>query len=164
MMPFFYRTIMIKKKPVIIGIVATASAALALGLFLWPRLSEDQPSPESTYEMDVAANMGITYIRVTPELSAYYDLGVDSGVLVTEVIPDSPMDCASLQAGDVILSCNGTPLDEGAPLLGLVRRCGRGDNLVLEVYRDRCCRTIECCPYCGTENCDCYHQTNEDEN
>jgi hypothetical protein len=154
-----------KNKLAIAGIIAAAATALVLGLFLWPRLSENRPPSEPAPETeDAAANLGITYIRVTPTLSACYDLGVDSGVLVTEVIPDSPMDQASLQVGDVILSCNGKPLNEGIPLLGIVRTCCRGDHLVLEVYRDECCHTIKCCPYCGTPDCECCDSTQEEQN
>ena len=144
---------MIKKRVATIGIVASISAALVLGLFLLPRLSEDQPPSEPAPETDPVMRFGMTYIKVTPMLSAYYDLGVDSGVLVTEVIPGSPMELASVQPGDVILSCNGIKLDEGVSLLEMVRTCRPGDNLVLEVCRDRCCRTVECCPYCETPDC-----------
>ena len=146
---------MIKKRIVITGIVASVSAALVLGFLLLPQLSEGQPLSEPAPETDPVMRFGLTYIKVTPMLSAYYDLGVDSGVLVTEVIPGSPMELASVQPGDVILSCNGLKLDEGVPLLEMVRACRPSDNLVLEIYRDRCCRTVECCLYCGTPNCNC---------
>jgi len=124
-------------------------------LVVLPRQSADLPESEPTSETDVAADLGITYLRVTPMLSAYYDLGVDSGVLVTEVIPGSPMDLASVQAGDVILSYNGTKVDESVSLLGIMRVCHPDDRISLEVCRNKDCCTVEFCPCCGTPDCNC---------
>ena len=146
---------MIRKKAVIVGITVAISISLVLGLVVLPRQSPDLSAPEPVAETDVAIDLGITYLRVTPMLSAYYDLGVDSGVLVTEVIPGSPMDRASVQAGDVILSYNGTKVDESVSLLGIMRTCLPDDSISIEVCRDKDCSTIEFCSCCGTLACDC---------
>jgi len=126
-----------------------------LGLVVLPRQSPDLSAPEPVVETDAVIDLGITYICVTPMLSAYYDLGVDSGVLVTEVTPDSPMDLASVQAGDVILSYNGTKVDESVSLLGIMRTCCPDDSILLEVCRNKDCSIIEFCSCCGTPDCDC---------
>ena len=149
---------MIKKRTAIAVIAAAVSISLVLGLFVLPQISQDAPLSAPERESDAVMRFGMTYIRVTPALSDYYDLGIESGVLVTEVIPGSPADLASVKAGDVILSCNGIPLDEAVPLLGIVRTCRPGEHLVFEVYSDDCCRTVDCCPYCGncgTPDCEC---------
>lgn len=146
---------MIRKKVVLACIAAAVSTSLVLGLVVLPRQSPDLSAPEPVVETDAVINLGITYLRVTPMLSDYYDLGVDSGVLVTEVTPGSPMDLASVQAGDVILSYNGTKVDESVSLLGIMRTCRPDDNIALEVCRnkDRC--VIEFCSCCGTPDCNC---------
>lgn len=154
---------MIRKKGVIISIAAAVSVALVSGINLAPQLSEESPSSEIMSISDPIRNLGMTYIKVTPMLSAYYDLDVDSGVLVTEVTPGSPMELANIQPGDIIVSCNGTALDEQSPLLEIIRGCRPGDNLSLEIYRDSCCHTIECCPYCGTPDCDCCETAPDNE-
>ena len=145
---------MIKSKLTIAGIIVSISLTLTLVVFPSLRHPEDfssKPAKETVTGM----NLGITYLRVTPALSAYYDLGIDSGVLVTEVIPGSPMDMASVQEGDVICSCNGVKLGEGVTLLGMMRECRSDGKLTLEVCRGRNCRSVECCPCCGTPDCNC---------
>ncbi len=62
-------------------------------------------------------------------------MGVDSGALVTEVVPGSPAELAGVQVGDVILSFNGTRLDEEVPLLGMMMSCPAGNRVTLEVWR-----------------------------
>jgi len=102
---------MIRKKVVIVSIVVAVSISLVLGLVVLPRQSTDLLVSEPTSETDVAVDLGIIYLRVTPAISDYYDLGIDYGILVTEVTPDSPMDEASVRVGDVIYSYNGIKLD-----------------------------------------------------
>lgn len=154
---------MSKKKLIIAGIVAAISVTVALVVSpLLPQL-EDRSSSELAQEADTGVNLGITYLPVTPMLSAYYDLGVDSGVLVTEVVPGSPMELASVQTGDVILSCNGCKLDEGVSLLGMMRAFQPDDKIVLEVSSEGHHHIVECCRCCGTPGCTCGHSIPEDE-
>ncbi len=154
---------MSKKKLIIAGIVAAISVTVALVVSpLLPQLA-DRSSAELAQEADTGVNLGITYLPVTPELSAYYDLGVDSGVLVTEVTPGRPMEMASVQEGDVILSCNDTKLDEGVSLLEMIRACQPDDKVVLEISSDGQRRKVEWCPNCGTPACICDPSTPEDE-
>ena len=97
-------------------------------------------------------------------LSACYDLGLDYGVLVTEVVPGSPMDLASVQAGDVILSYNGAKLDEGGSLLGMMRACRPDDRIAIEVCRNKSCHIVEFCACCGTPYCNCEGPVSKDKN
>ena len=95
---------MVRKKILISGVAATVSALLVVFVVL-PRQAA-QPDLAPAPEANVAVALGITYLRVTPALADYYHLREDSGVLVTEVTPGSPMDLAAIQAGDIILSYN----------------------------------------------------------
>ncbi len=149
---------MIGKKSLIASIVAAVSISLVLGLVVLPRQSTDLPEPEPTSETDVAVDLGIIYLRVTPAISDYYDLGIDYGILVTEVTPDSPMDEASVQVGDVIYSYNGIKLDEAESPLRLMRTCRSGDKISLETCRNQDCsivRLVYFCSGCGTDECTC---------
>jgi S1-C subfamily serine protease len=154
---------MSKKQLIIAGIAAAISLTVALVVSpLLPQLA-DRSSSELAQESDTSASLGITYLPVTPALSAYYDLGVDSGVLVTEVVPGSPMELASVQKGDVILSCNGCKLDEGVSLLGMMRTFQPDDKIVLEVSSEGHRHIVEYCCGCGTPECTCGRSTPEDE-
>jgi membrane-associated protease RseP (regulator of RpoE activity) len=153
-MPFFkIGRLMARKKILISGIVAAVSALLVVFVVL-PR-QPDQTELAPTPEADAGVALGITYLRVTPTLADYYHLGVDSGVLVTEVTPGSPMDLASIQAGDVILSYNGTEVAEDVSLLGLMRTCRPKDTISLEICRGRDHCFVEFCCCYGTAGCDC---------
>ena len=143
------------RKKTIIAIVATAvSVSLVLGLVVLPRQSVDLSVAEPASETAMP-DLGITYLPITPTLCDYYDLEVDSGVLVTEVKPGSPMDVASVKAGDVITSFNGTDLEKGVSLLGVMRTCCHHDEICLELCRNGECSVITLCDCCGTSGCDC---------
>ncbi len=49
---------------------------------------------------------GMAVVTITPELVDRYHLAVNSGVLVTQVVPGGAADDAGLEAGDVIVSVN----------------------------------------------------------
>ena len=47
--------------------------------------------------------IGIQGVSVSPQVASYYRLGVDHGVLVTNVVPGSPAQKSRIDSGDVIL-------------------------------------------------------------
>ena len=154
---------MIKNNKFSASIVAAISIPLVLVFFLLPRISADLPTADSAEDNISWMNLGITYLRVTPELSDYYNLGVDSGVIITEVTPGSTMDMADVKAGDVICSCNGIELNEDVSLLKLLREALSDDTVMLEICRGGDCRMIGCCQDCGTSECTCGCSTVNDE-
>lgn len=155
---------MLTKKIIIVWVVSIVSVAIALVVFLIPRETRQWVPPAAVQGENVVTGLGVSYIPLTPELSQYFDLGVDSGVLVTEVVSGSPMNQASVQAGDVILSYNGIELDEAASLLRLMRESPPDEEIVLEVWgcKENCCYSVECCKSCGTPDCVCSNSTPEE--
>ena len=137
-MVFSFSTTKTRVTVAIIGIVIIISVLLGF-FFLWTQTDVGRPA-----QIDEASpGLGITYLTITPAVSVYYRLGVQYGALVTEVIPGSPADLAGVAAGDVILSFNGTKLDEEVPLLGMMMSCPAGDMVRLEVYRVKDILTVE---------------------
>ncbi len=134
---------MVRGRAAFVAASMVIAVAILLGLFLFRWQSEDQSPPGQVQETDTAVNLGITYLPVTPRLSAYYGLEVDSGALVTEVTHDSPADKAGMKVGDVILSFNGARLEEGAPLLGMMMACPAGNRIALEVWRGNSTSIVE---------------------
>jgi len=55
--------------------------------------------------------LGITGLGLTKEISAYYGLHVEKGVLVTGIVSDGPADRAGIIVGDIILRFDGAPID-----------------------------------------------------
>ncbi len=127
----------------VIGIGAAVLSVLILGFYFHPWRTETSLSLEPARESSASIDLGVTYLPLTPGLSAYYDLGVDSGALVTEVAIDSPADRAGVRVGDVILSFNGASVEKETSLLGMMRACPTGSNVVLEVCRGKRNQIIE---------------------
>ena len=75
---------------------------------------------------------GARMTELNPGLAEYF--GVDRGVLLTDVLADSPAQEAGLQAGDVIVSADGHPISS----LGALRRVLAGVDdwpVTLEIVR-----------------------------
>ncbi|OGO30783.1 MAG: hypothetical protein A2Z29_03780 [Chloroflexi bacterium RBG_16_56_11] len=135
MVSSFFRTSRTKTK-IFAAVIGPVFAALVLfGLFVL-RGQTSEAAPNGTGQTDQASpGLGITYLNVTPAVSAYYRLGVQYGALVTEVVPGSPACLAGVETGDVILSFNGTRLGEDVSLLGMMMACPEGDMVQVEVWR-----------------------------
>lgn len=129
-----------------VTLVAVSVVMIAMvlwGFFVFRWKVDDRVPLSAAQKTDTGLLLGITYLSLTSGLSSYYDLGVDSGVLVTEVAPDGAASRAGVKVGDVILSYNGVILEEQSPLLGMMRACRVGNAVVLEVLREKTTRTIE---------------------
>ena len=65
-------------------------------------------------------------------------LGRDSadGALVTDVVEGSPAQAAGVQVGDVIVSCNGSDIEDARSLSRLVGSADAGDEARLRVWRN----------------------------
>ena len=124
-------------------VITLGVVVVLLGFFLISNQSEDGMLPEPASQQRTSIDLGMTYLQVTPQLSAYYDIGVESGALVTEVVPDSPAERAGIRAGDVIISFNSARLEKGSPLLGMMMACPAGHTATLEVRRGNDTMTVK---------------------
>lgn len=70
-----------------------------------------------------------------PYLGARYQ-ELSRGVLVREVLSNTPAKLAGLRKGDIIVSINGHPVDERHPLISLLLEHQVGDAVILEMRRD----------------------------
>lgn len=121
---------------VILGIAAVVTMIVVVAVSLLDQ--RDGALPDA-----VTVDMGVSYLPVTPGVSDYYGLGVDSGALVTEVAPDSMAARAGVVVGDVILTFNGIEVREESPLLGAMRNCPAGNVIALEVWRGQSRQKVE---------------------
>jgi hypothetical protein len=142
-------------KPVIALIASTVSLAVISGILFLPGGPFDR---SNILDIDNPNNLGLTYVPLSPESCGCYGLEIDSGALITEVIPGSPIDMASVKSGDVIISYNGTELNKDVNLLTLVKEHSDDEDIVLEICRGDRCYSVNCCTGCGSGDCDCDHQ------
>ena len=125
-----------KRGGVILGIAAVVTMIVVVAVSLLDQRDGALPNA-------VTVDMGVSYLPVTPGVSDYYGLGVDSGALVTEVVPDSMAARAGVGVGDVILTFNGAEVREESPLLGAMRNCPAGNVIALEVWRGQSRQKVE---------------------
>jgi serine protease Do len=81
--------------------------------------------------------LGIRYQSITPGVSRAYNLPVDWGVYITDVIPNSPAAQSGLQSDDILTQIGDTALDETHSYLNTLFQYRPGDTVTLTFVRDR---------------------------
>jgi len=79
--------------------------------------------------------LGVRVQTVDEALAAALDLDEADGVLVSDVIEDSPAEAAGLQQGDLILSVDGRDASDPDRFTRRVRRVDPGETVALEIVR-----------------------------
>jgi serine protease Do len=79
--------------------------------------------------------LGVAIQELSPELAESFGLDKSTGALVSSVDKGSAADKAGLQAGDVILKFNGTPITQSSELPPLVSDTAPGSKAALSVWR-----------------------------
>ena len=80
--------------------------------------------------------LGIYIQELTPSLREALKLGDRKGLIITEVVEDSPADEAGLQEEDVILEFDGKKVEKVREFTRLVRRTPPGTRVKLLIFRD----------------------------
>ena len=81
--------------------------------------------------------LGIVIQDLTPDLAAGFGLPDTGGVLISDVMKDSPAEAAGMRAGDVIVEFTGAPIKEVIDLQRRVAAVEPGRPTGLTVIRDR---------------------------
>jgi S1-C subfamily serine protease len=87
------------------------------------------------YGMVTSPWVGIYGVTMTPQVARYYNLKVDRGVLVTNVVPRSPAQKSGVTPGDVIVSINDSPVASIQDLKTEIDKRRVGDGVSLMVLR-----------------------------
>jgi serine protease Do len=80
--------------------------------------------------------LGVTIGEVTPELAAEFGARPGQGVVVTEIMPDSPAAEAGVREDDVIVAFNGKRVNGPRELQEAVEQTTLGERRTLTVLRD----------------------------
>lgn len=79
--------------------------------------------------------LGIVGLSLTEEVSQYYDLPLNSGVLITKVTDGSPAQRAGMIMGDIILRMDNTAIETIEDLLGEIHKRKVGEKVRVTVFR-----------------------------
>jgi len=79
--------------------------------------------------------LGILGLSLNEEVSRYYDLPLDRGVLVTKVTNGSPAQRAGIIMGDIILKMGDIKVDSIEDLLNEIHKRKVGENVKVSVFR-----------------------------
>ena len=79
--------------------------------------------------------LGIAMQPVDKDIAEAFGLEKAEGVLIAEVVKDSPADKAGLKQGDIILECNGIPIKSMASFRNEISLMSPGATVTLKVSR-----------------------------
>jgi serine protease Do len=79
---------------------------------------------------------GVVVQAVTPELAQSFGLSERKGVLVSQVVKDSPAEKAGLKSGDIILEFAGKPIHEMQELPRIAANMPAGKKAVVKILRN----------------------------
>jgi serine protease Do len=79
--------------------------------------------------------IGVTTQTITPLMAEALGLTVDAGVVISDVIAGSPAARAGLEPGDVVLTLDGKPMENGRQFRINVYTRGIGQQVAVEVRR-----------------------------
>jgi S1-C subfamily serine protease len=80
--------------------------------------------------------LGVTIQPLTPELSKQFGLEAEKGVLVGDVVEDSPAEKAGIQRGDVIVEFDGKDVKDPTQLRNMVAGTAPDTGVALKIMRE----------------------------
>lgn len=81
------------------------------------------------------AYMGVLYTAITREMVQQFRLGVQEGLILTTVEPNSPAAAAGLRRSDIIVQAGGVPIRQGGDLRRLLRESPAGRVVEIVAFR-----------------------------
>jgi serine protease Do len=87
--------------------------------------------------------LGVSVQPLTPELAKSFGAKDTKGVLIADVLQDSPANKAGLQAGDIILEFDGHKIESPPDLQRSVGLTAPGKAVQVKVWRDRAEKQVE---------------------
>jgi len=79
--------------------------------------------------------IAINAVDVNPKLVAYYNLPVDRGVVITNVLPGSEAARSGIEPGDILVRMDEIDINNVRDLIKVINKHKAGDSVVMELYR-----------------------------
>ncbi|NIP41875.1 MAG: PDZ domain-containing protein [candidate division Zixibacteria bacterium] len=117
-------------------IILTVGLVLALGLFLGSNMLFAESAKDEQAETYQKAWLGVYMQDLTEDIAEALGIEVEEGVLINDVIEDSPADKAGLEDGDVIVRLGSDVVDDAGDLSKAIKSRKPGEKVDLVIYRD----------------------------
>ena len=132
---------MLNRRLSYIIIASVALVLIAAGVIFLHSMGQNS-APSTTQENSPAVKLGFSYLPVNRTVAQYYNLGVDSGALVTEVTKGGLADQAGIKPGDVVTCFDGCQITADTSLLGLMQSCCVTNGVTVTFQNNGCCRLV----------------------
>jgi serine protease Do len=87
--------------------------------------------------------LGVSIQELTPELATQFGIGDTKGVLVSDIMDDSPAKKGGVERADVIVEFDGKPMDSPTHLRNAVAQTPIGKKVSLRIIRDKKAKTLD---------------------
>ena len=87
--------------------------------------------------------LGVSIQELTPELATQFGIGETKGVLVSDIMDDSPAKKAGFERADVIVEFDGKPMDSPTHLRNAVAQTSIGKKVPIRLIREKKPKTLE---------------------
>lgn len=124
------------------AITSTTGGNLGIGFAIPINLAKRVVADLLTDGVVRRAYLGISLQDITPDLRQSLDLDEIAGILVSEVMEDTPAEHAGLQSGDVIIEFDGRRVPDSAKFRIMVAHSPVGEEIPMKVIRDDKKQTI----------------------
>jgi len=81
--------------------------------------------------------LGVYLTDVTKPMAVYYNLPVDRGAIVVDVVPWSPAHKFGIVEGDIIVEIDGEEVDNTKKLISILQKRKPGDSIEIKIFRGR---------------------------
>ena len=80
--------------------------------------------------------LGVQLISLTPELMEHFGASAETGVMVSQVVDDSPAEAAGVEVGDILTAVDGKPMRSPGRLAREIASREAGEVVTLEAWRE----------------------------
>ncbi len=125
-------------------IIGPSGGNVGIGFAIPVKMVKNSADQILKYGAVKRGQLGVVIQDLTPDLADAFNIERDQrGVLIAQVQPDSAAAKAGVQAGDIVISIAGKPIENAASLRNEIGALRIGDTIKLTVLRDGRSKVIE---------------------
>ena len=117
------------------AIFSKSGGYMGIGFAIPINLANDIAQQLMKHGEVIRGHLGVLVQDLSPELVASFDLKQNNGVLVAQVMDDSPADNAGIKQGDIIISFRGKPVSSTASFRNQVALTSPNSKAALKIMR-----------------------------